>query len=272
MSSRTRPTARTLRTLDAATPLTDDQRERAKTVLDQIVATPLDTTAPAPARRGARRARLAVVSTAALALAVGLVVLPGSGGGGDPAYASWTATPTTVSEGDLAAVERVCRRRLSGALMDLDRAELALAERRGDHVVLLYRTDDPDMSGSCLTTVRPGSGRVLEVSASAGGSSGPALPAPPTGLTQGAIAQHRGASITDGAVGTQVVGVTIHAGDLSVQASVRNGRYVAWWPGPAFEDGPVQPSGEGGPEPMLTYDLTLQDGTLLTGVAPTLPR
>lgn len=80
-----------------------------------------------------------------------------------------------------------------------------------------------------------------------GGSSGPALKAPATGFTQGAISEFHGASITDGAVGTAVTGVTIHAGTLTVNASVQNGRYAAWWPGPAFQSGPVEPSGEGDP-------------------------
>jgi hypothetical protein len=79
------------------------------------------------------------------------------------------------------------------------------------------------------------------------------------------------ASITDGAVGEGVTGVTIHAGTFTVSASVQNGRYVAWWPGPAFRDGPVEPSGKGGPELMLTYDLALTDGTVLRNVQPTRP-
>jgi hypothetical protein len=76
---------------------------------------------------------------------------------------------------------------------------------------------------------------------------------------------------TIGAVGEEVAGVTIHAGSLAVEASVQNGRYAAWWPGPAFEGGPPEPSGKGGPEPILTYDLTLTDGTVIRDAQPTLP-
>jgi hypothetical protein len=143
--------------------------------------------------------------------------------------------------------------------------------RRGDHVALLYRTDDPDVSGSCVVTIPPGSGRVSDVNSGTGGSSGPAMLAPSTGFTQGTIAQHQAVSITDGAVGERVVGVTIHAGDLTVKTTVRNGRYVAWWPGPAFADGPIQPSGYGGPEPILIYDLTLDDGTVISDAEPARP-
>ncbi|MBW6433589.1 hypothetical protein KZ829_07500 [Actinoplanes hulinensis] len=52
--------------------------------------------------------------------------------------------------------------------------------------------------------------------------------------SRGAIADLRGASITDGAVGPDVTGVTVHAEKLTAQATVRDGRDVVWWPGPAF--------------------------------------
>jgi hypothetical protein len=149
-----------------------------------------------------------------------------------------------------------------------------LAERRGDYVALLYRTDNPDISGACLVRNPKGSTDVDNVQTGVGGSSGPALKAPARGYTQGAISQFggtQGASITNGAVGDEVTGVTIHAGTFTVTASVQNGRYAAWWPGPAFESGPPKPSGEGGPEPILTYDLTLADGTVTHNAQPTLP-
>jgi hypothetical protein len=116
-----------------------------------------------------------------------------------------------------------------------------------------------------------GSTDVDNVDMGVGGSTGPALKAPATGYTQGAIFGSPGASITDGAVGAGVTGVTIHAGTLTVNASVRNGRYAAWWPGPAFASGSRDPSREAGPKLMLTYDLTLADGTVIHNAQPTLP-
>jgi hypothetical protein len=74
-----------------------------------------------------------------------------------------------------------------------------------------------------------------------------------------------------GQVVAAVTGVTIHAGTLTVNASVQNGRYAAWWLGPAFQSGPLEPSGEGGPKPILTYDLTLTDGTVIHNAQPALP-
>jgi hypothetical protein len=79
------------------------------------------------------------------------------------------------------------------------------------------------------------------------------------------------ASITDGAVGEGVTAVTIHAGRFTVNASVQNGWYAAWWPGAAFESGPREPDGDAGPQPSLTYDLTLADGTVVHNAQPTSP-
>jgi len=268
-----------LRSLDAAAAdLTPGEQERAQTTLERIVATtpaphawqPADPAPAPPSRR-----RLVLVPTAVLALIVGSVLVQG-GRGGDAAYASWTATPSSVSSDDLEVAASACNDQLrrwagDGTGIDPDKARLALAERRGDHVALLYRTDDPDNSTACLLRNPQGSTDVDNLEIGAGGSSGPALAAPARGYTQGMIGEFDGASITDGAVGHQVTGVTIHAGSLTVKATVDNGRYTAWWPGPAFSSGPVEPSGEGGPESILTYDLTLTDGTVIHNAQPTRP-
>ncbi|GAA5000324.1 hypothetical protein [Actinopolymorpha pittospori] len=263
-----------LRALDATTAtLSAGEQERARATLERIVATTPSTPAAQPAAptpaRGSRR-RLILLPMAALTLALAWMVIPALGGD-NPAYASWTATPASVTSVELSAVAAACRDKLRGSSIDLDRARLVLSERRGDHVALLYRTEDPDMSGACLARNPRGSTDVDDVDDGVGGSTGPALKAPATGYTQGAISQFDGASITDGAVGAAVTGITIHAGTLTVNASVQNGRYVAWWPGPAFPSGYVQPSGKGGPEPILTYDLTLTDGTVIHNAQPTLP-
>ena len=262
-----------LRSLDAAAAyITADEQERAKATLERIVATEPTIggprpAAPAPARRALRR--LVLVPAAALALIVGSVLVQGVGG--DAAYASWTATPTSVAGDDLDAVASACQEQVDSYFADPGKAKLALAERRGDYVVVLYHTDNPDMSAYCLARNPPGSANADVVDSGAGGSSGPALKAPLRGFTQGAIAEGHGFSVMDGAVGEEVKGVTIHAGTLKVKASVQNGRYAAWWPGPAFESGPLRLSGKGGPELILTYDLTLTDGTVIHDAQSTLP-
>jgi hypothetical protein len=267
-----------LRSLDAsAAALTTAEQVRAAETLERILAATPSTEAvqpagPAPHRRSRRR--LALVPGAAILLIVCWAVLLQGTRGGNAAYASWTAIPASVASDELHAAATACRDKLHGFSINADRAKLVLAERRGDYIALLYRTDNPDMSGACLVHNPKGSTDVDygDMGVGVGGSSGPALNAPPRGYTQGGIFGSRGASITDGAVGDAVTGVTIHAGALTVKASVRNGRYVAWWPGPAFENGPRKPSGEAGPlKLVLSYDLTLADGSVIHNAQPTLP-
>lgn len=259
-----------LRSLDVATTTrTAEEQVRGRAALEWILAAePIGD--PLPPRRSRRPALLAM---AALIPAVAVVLIPGFNGD-DAAYASWTAVPSSVTGDELELATSACREMLPGSAIDPDLARIVLAERRGDHVALLFRTEDPDLSGGCLAHNPPGTEDVDTVDLGVGGSSGPAQTAPATGFTQGAIFEHGGpaVSMTDGAVGTAVTGVTIHAGTLEVRASVQNGRYAAWWPGPAFRSGPPQPSGEGGPEPILRYDLTLTDGSVVHDARPTLPK
>ena len=263
-----------LRSLDASVArLTAGEQERARETLERIVATAPSSgapqpAAPTPARRSRRR--LVLVPAAAITLIVGSAVVQGDRGG-DAAYASWSATPASVASDELDAAASACRDKLRGSYLNLDRAKLVLAERRGDYVTLLYRTENPDTSGACLVRNPKGSTNVDNVDDGVGGSTGPALKAPARSYTQGAIFGSQGASITDGAVGDAVTGVTIHAGAFTVKASVRNGRYVAWWPGPAFESGARKPGGEEGPKLILTYELTLADGTVIHNAQPTRP-
>lgn len=269
-----------VRTLDPApAALTDRQNERAAQLLEQLVASPHDAgvaqkstswSVPVAQRRRSAR-RLILLPVAAAAVGVAVVVLPFVDPG-QSAYASWTAEPTAVSAADLAIIDPICRVVREDRTEDGQRIPYTLAssERRGDLVGLLYRSDDPDLSSTCIVTLPPGSRWVRDLEASTSGSSGPALPAPPGGFTQGGISESRQISVTDGAVGEDVVAVTIHAGDLSVETTITEGRYYAWWPGPAFAHlSDDAPSGEGGPEPILTYDLRLADGTVLRDAEPT---
>jgi hypothetical protein len=244
-----------LRSLDAATPPTFEQYGRAADGLDRIVATP----AP-PARR--RPGRWVLIPVAVAALAVALVVLPWGRGGGR-AYATWTPVPVALTPAETDLVGSACKKEIRG-YMDLQQATLALAERRGEYVAMLYRTDKPDNSAFCLSHNLPGTDDVDDLSTAAGGGSGPAELAPPGTFTQGALADFGEASITDGAAGADVAALTVHAGEFTTQATVRGGRWVAWWPGPAIEwigNGPET-------RDLMTYDLTLKDGTVIPAAQP----
>ncbi|MGV8979014.1 MAG: hypothetical protein ACOH17_13325 [Cellulomonas sp.] len=271
------------RSFDAADATLDtSQQQRADALLERIIAAPVPHNATArvgapPQRRVTRKV---IWVPAVAAVVVGSIVLPVLGGSGT-AYASWTATPSAIAGSDLQAVTQACRAKLGGyarvgqAGFEAASVPVALAERRGDFVAVLFHQDNPDVSASCVATNRPGSSSVEDVHTGLSGSSGPAITPALGQFTQGGISQfgdHPVASMTDGAVGADVVGVTIHAGDIIVVATVKNGRYAAWWPGKAFADGPRQPSGRGGPEPILTYDVTLADGTIKTSVDPALPQ
>ncbi|GAA3383811.1 hypothetical protein GCM10020369_11160 [Cryptosporangium minutisporangium] len=192
-------------------------------------------------------------------------------GNDEQAYASWTPEPRTLSEDEIDAVAPECRRQLRGGSLDLERARLALAERRGEFVVLLYRTDNPDVSGKCLASNPVGSDDVDMIGAGITGSSGPTQKAPPRALVEGGFSQFGDASVTDGSVGPDVTGVTVRAGKFTVEASVQNGWYAAWWPGPAFDTEKPPASGRWDPKTIVHYDLTLSDGTVLRDVQPTRP-
>lgn len=265
-----------LRTLDAAPePLAESELRQARATLETIVSTPRlshreNEPGATPARR--HRARWALVPAAVVAVVLASAVVQNDGI--IMAYASWTPTPSDASAQDLAVAEAVCEEKVrNDDTIDGDEAEVVLAERRGDFVALVYRTEEPDLTAACLIHNPAGTADFDGARFGIGGSSGPALQPPPTGFTQGAVFQydHGAASLTDGAVGARVTGVTIHAGTTTVEATVENGRYVAWWPGSAFEDEPTRPSGRGGPRLNLSYDLTLADGTVMPDADPSRP-
>ncbi len=275
-----------LRRLDVAdTTLNAGQRHRADALLERIVATPMTTNSAAAPPRVPTRARVrragVWLPVAGAAIAVGFIALPARLGGSATAYASWTGTPSPVAATDQQAVTHACRTQLSDYTrgdrrIDLDPATIpvVLAERRGDYVAVLFRSDNPNTSASCVAANQPGSTAVHDVNTSVGNSSGPVLAAPPGRVTEDTISQFGGgtpASFADGAAGTNVVGVTIHAGEQVVTATVKDGRYAAWWPGTAFAAGPHQPSGQGGPQEILSYDVTLSDGTTRSSVLPWRP-
>lgn len=260
-----------LKFLDCAdTTLSPAQRVRAASTRDRILLTPSgpsrDVPTPRVLRVRFRRAGLALASVTALT--AGAVVFD-SLRTDRPAYASWSATPSAVAPADVDVAAAACRRDLEGGDLDLDRARLWLAERRGDYVAVLYRTENPDLSGMCIAHVPISTGKVEEVDAGTGGSSGPALRPPSDGFTQGAVAQTHGASITDGAVGANVTAVVIRAGSRTIHATVHDGRYIAWWPGAAFTDRNRETGAP--PRLLLSYDITRADGTIVRDAMPARP-
>ena len=237
-----------------------------------------------PRRKGVRR--VAWLAAAAAAATTAYLLLPGPGQGN--AYATWTATPQALADRDRATAVEECRDAQSGPFWDRNgngpeefdpaAASVALAERRGDLVAVLLRDEGPmkDYSGFCVVSLKPGatSGEVESMGV-AGSVGGPPSVAPADSFFEGSMSQSGEGdeliSMVDGVAGADVVALTLHAGDLSVEATVENGRYAAWFPGRIFPDGELPPSGQGGPEPMITYDLTLADGTIIRDAQPSRP-
>ena len=260
-----------LSSLDAAPDegLTPAQRQHAATDLERIIAAPstagLPRTGRAASRRRSRRRLVLAVAVAVAVAGLAAVVVGGPVDG--RAYASWTPDPAALTAVELNTVTPVCRDGLGKSdSLDMKRARLVLSERRGEIVALLYRTENPETAGMCLVHNLPGTDDVEDLNWGVGGGSGPALLAPPRGFTQGAMMTSRAVTITDGAVGDDVVAVTIHApGDLTARATVQNGRYVVWWPGPAYD---LAKEGTAEAQPIVTYDLTLSNGAVVRNAAP----
>ncbi|BBH67555.1 hypothetical protein ACTI_42400 [Actinoplanes sp. OR16] len=255
-----------LRALDAALPITAEQRTRAQSTLERIVAGPPLSLSPRPRRlRIPRWAGLAAVAAAAV-VAGAMIVIPGTFGG--RAYASWTPVPAPLSGAEIALIGPACMDGF-GESPRFDRSEVppALAERRGEYAMLLYRFENPATAASCLVHNIPGSDDVDDLTWGLGSGSDTAWTLPPSSFTEGAIFDFRKASVIEGTAGDGVTGVTVHAGDITAEATVSGGRYVVWWPGPAFtydaDDDPVLD---------LTYDLTLGDGRVVVGAQPYRPR
>lgn len=266
-----------IRTLDPATGVSDETAAIGRdTLFARIVATD-----PGADGRGSSRPlrrpgwsrsvplRFAAGGVVAVA-ATAVLVLPGPGGG-SAAFASWTPEPSAVTGVELDRFAEACE----DAFAPDQVGDPFLAERRGDFVAVLFRVTDPERSSTCLVQA-PVGGDIEQVSPiGASGGSGPMYLPPAGQITGGAISQFEMAgevaSFTDGAVGDDVVGVTIHSDGQTVEATVKDGQYAAWWPGRAVADVDA-PNGQ---EPedfvLISYDVTLADGRVLKDVDLALP-
>lgn len=146
------------------------------------------------------------------AAAVGAAILLGSSAA--PAFAGWTPSPTAPRPGQLAAADQQCR---AGA------GTPALSDTRGPYTASIYAD-----GSTCLS----GNGMTINSSSSGGGRA--SIPAGRIELNGAGESDSDGHALTmvDGPIGAGVTGVTITRSDgSSVQATVKNGWYLAWWPG-----------------------------------------
>lgn len=236
-----------LRRLDAApeTRLTAAERERAEAVLARIVATP---GAPGAPGRPPRHRRVRLLAGAGLA-AGALATLPALLLGGGEAFGSWTPTPEPLSASAVATAQARCRTALD---VPGTGVAVALAERRGRWTYVLL--DGPRGEASCLL---PDDGDDVS------GSYSPDRTPPPT-LAPGdieatssttTVSDEGDYSSTEGYVGSDVTGVTVHVSSgLDIQASLANGRFAAWWP--SVRQSSRHPGGE-----SWSFTVHLTDGS-----------
>jgi hypothetical protein len=264
-----------LRTLDSATLPTDAQHRRADALLERIMVEPIT-----PNKRGIRevigrhpsfwRVGAILAAGAVVAgIAIGAPGLPPQ----SAAVASWTPEAEAVSAADLAIAEEVCRDQFTQYRGSSD-IPLSLSERRGDVVALLFYRDDPETASSCVVDLPRGADTPREATSGSGGSSGPAPTAPADGFIEGAVASYtlggQVLSVISGSVGSNVKSMTVRGAGEQATATIADGRYAAWLPGNVFIN-LGEPSGKGGPEVAVAYDLVLDDGTLVTDAKATFP-
>lgn len=237
-----------LRALDPAAGLT--ARDTEATLRGILDANPAHIHSASPRRR--RSTRLALVCAAALALAA-VPVLTGQ----DSAYAGWTAYPAALSTGQAGAVAHQCQRWTNTSITK-DPTSVVLSERRGN-IGLALLTGPEGLLVTCTQDLGTGE--------PSGGSSEAHLNRAPShdGLTSdggSGFAKDDGEPIfrvVSGRVGADVDSVLVHTAEQGdVTATVTNGYFTAWWPGPPDEaSGTVRT-----PLPMaFTFTAQLHDGT-----------
>ncbi|AEV88279.1 hypothetical protein ACWT_7269 [Actinoplanes sp. SE50] len=207
-------------------------------------------------RRHARR--WAVTGAAVIAVTGAVLAMPGLGDDRNgAAYASWTASPETLSAGDVQAISRGCVAKID-PLFGYTTAQLAAArkivsERRGRYGFLSIVTHDwvttcfRDSTG----TVRSPSNMGRPVSDEALGRTGIEL--------QGWGELQAGEGyilIMAGHLGTDVTAVDVNVPDgRTVHATVDDHYFLAWLP---------QKAGDGA---GITFTMTLTDGTTIKDIS-----
>lgn len=229
----------------------DRSRSRgAQRMLTRILDTPRVTTGPASTlvghastsqdHQGADRSALTrhrtwVLTGLAAALTAVGVVLPTVTDGSGAAFASWTPTPSVVPLSEAASWQEQC---LAAGADPQGPVTTALSERRGQFTFALMVTDQA--VGTCLLLDQAAvEGTGAQERGAISWGPGSDLPTP---TTRGATVQ-RGATFDSsageftsafGRAGEQVAAVRLTPdGGRSVQATLEDGYFTAWWPGPA---------------------------------------
>jgi hypothetical protein len=161
----------------------------------------------------------AIGALAAAGTAAAVVALVTVGSNAAPAFAGWRATPSTPAPGQLAQAAEACGQDLGSPV---------LTDSRGPYTAAIYA--DSTTGEVCL------SGNGVSVSSSSTSQVPTSVAAGQIQSSGGGTRDSAGNALTlvDGRTGVGVTAVTIDRSDgTSVQATVANGWYLAWWPGAA---------------------------------------
>lgn len=237
---------RLLRSMDAAEQSSQPNPTRAKADLNRILSSsPVSTASNSrlgvshePAKPKANRRRRAVtLGGLAAAVTAGLLIMPALSGG-DPAFATWTAAPGTLtgSERDNAVSDcRSSKQNVGGGMYstELSAAEVAIAERRGAWVTVVLSGPD-GFEATCTTDATAPWFRKGMIGSIGKPGNVAALPARSIAATQlgtGTIAD-KPISIASGRVGTDVAAISYtNASNEDVIATVAKGQFAFWLPG-----------------------------------------
>jgi hypothetical protein len=259
-----------LRSLDAADHEGLANSRRARADLHRILSTDpaqvpsprLSLTNSVHGRQGkntGRTARRVAVLAGMVAVVTASLLLVPSLSGGDPAFASWTSTPSGMTESDRASAVSECRaskKDVGGGMYadEVGSAEVAIAERRGVWTTVVLTGGD-GFSALCISDDAVnlfGKGMIGSVGKS------PAGAAPgPRGLTATALGTGTMSagdiSLAAGTAGSEVVGVVYQSRTHDdVKATVSLGHFALWLPGDELRNA----SSDG-----VEVEVTYQDGT-----------
>jgi hypothetical protein len=211
--------------------------------------------------RPSRRRRTLALGAVALAATAGFLVVPALSGG-DPAFATWTATP-----GELIGLERdravsECIRSSKGVgdgmySHDLADAEVAIAERRGAWTTVVL-TGGEGFEATCTADATAPwfkKGSIGSVGKSGHGKELTARAVKATQLGTGVISDNP-LSMASGQVGPDVAAITYtRATGERIKATVSKGQFAFWFPGPELTNSSDQ---------AVPIDVTYNDHTTET--------